>query len=117
MNDTKVITILTVSFKSFLHLRRLFLNLIDKSERPLEIQFLVVDNTNGIDHDLENLLKMKLNIQIIPNNGSGKQRSISHSLALDIGLKHIKTKYCLIIDPDTHIFKNNWDFFYLRNEF
>ena len=111
MNDIKVITILTVSFKSFFHLNRLFLNLIDKSDRPLEIKFLVVDNTNGVDLDIKNLLKMNLNVQIIPNNGSGEQRSISHSLALDIGLQHIKTKYCLIIDPDTHIFKNSWDTF------
>jgi len=111
MNDHKTITILTVSFKSFLHLRRLFINLIDKSEHPLKIQFLVIDNTNGNDLDLENLYKMNLNIQIIPNYGYGMQRSISHSMALDIGLKHINTKYCLIVDPDTHIFKNSWDTF------
>ena len=92
MNGNKTITILTVSFNSFLHLRRLFLNLINKSERPSEIQFLVVDNTNDIDLELKNLHKMNLNIKIIPSNGYGKQRSISHSLALDIGLKHIKTK-------------------------
>ena len=111
MKGNKTITILTVSFNSFLHLKRLFLNLIDKSERPSEIQFLVVDNTNDIDLELKDLHKMNLNIKIIPNNGTGRQRSISHSLALDIGLKYIKTKYCLILDPDTHIFKSSWDVF------
>ena len=37
MNGTKIITILTVSFNSFLHLRRLFLNLIDKSAKLLPL--------------------------------------------------------------------------------
>ena len=55
--------------QSFFHLNRLFLNLINKSDRPLEIKFLVVDNTNGLDLDIKNLLNMNLNVQIIPNNG------------------------------------------------
>ena len=111
MSELKVITILTVSYNSFSHLKRLFLNIRSKSKCPQEIKFLVVDNTNGLDVALDNLFELNLEIKIIKNSGSGMQRSISHSSALDLGLKHIKTKYCLIIDPDTHIFKRDWDTF------
>jgi len=111
MNETMQITILSVSFKSSFHLKRLFLNLVEKADNPTQIKFLIVDNTNGKDPDIKNLSLLDLNIKIIPNLGLGMQRSISHASALDIGLKAIQTKYCLIIDPDTHIFKKKWDSF------
>ena len=41
--------------------------------------------------------------------------SISHASALDKGLRYVDTKYCLIIDPDTYIFKSDWDTFCLSN--
>ena len=30
---------------------------------------------------------------------------------MDKGLRYVDTKYCLIIDPDTYIFKSDWDTF------
>ena len=50
-----------------------------------------------------------MNISIVENDGSLNQRSISHASGLDVGLKQSSTEYSLIIDPDVHVFKSNWD--------
>ena len=105
------ITVISTSYFSGNHLCRLFNNLIDKSERQHRIHFLVIDNTNGEDDKLNNHLFDVLNLDIIINDGTRLQRSISHSVALDIGLKHSKSDFTLIIDPDVHIFKEKWDTF------
>ena len=75
----------------------------------------IVDNTNGKDTGLKELEYLASDINIIKNNGEGLQRSISHASALDKGLRYVDTKYCLIIDPDTYIFKSDWDTFCLSN--
>jgi len=114
MNNKNCITILSVSYNSIYHLKRLFNNLIQKAEVPQNIQFMVIDNTHGSDSKIKDLHSLDSKIIIIPNKGSGMQRSISHASALDIGLAAIETRYCLIIDPDTYIFKKNWDTFFLK---
>ena len=111
----KNITILSVSFYSYSHLKRLFENIMNKASNPSRIKFVIVDNTNGKDTKLEELEYLDGNISILKNNGEGLQRSISHAYALDKGLKYVDTEYCLIIDPDTYIFKSDWDTFCLRN--
>tara|TARA_A100001015_G_scaffold297103_1_gene378192 strand:+ start:343 stop:1251 length:909 start_codon:yes stop_codon:yes gene_type:complete len=108
-SDIKNITIISVSYKSGIHLRRLFKNLYDKAENKQKLKFLVIDNTNGADQELNTLLPRYLNISIVKNDGSYSQRSISHASGLDVGLKQSRTEYSLIIDPDVHVFKSNWD--------
>ena len=108
-SDIKNITIISVSYRSGTHLRRLFKNLYDKAENKQKLKFLVVDNTNGADQELDTLLPKELNISIVKNDGSLNQRSISHASGLDVGLKQSSTEYSLIIDPDVHVFKSNWD--------
>jgi len=108
-SDIKNITIISVSYRSGIHLRRLFKNLYDKAENKQKLKFLVVDNTNGADQELDTLLPKELNISIAKNDGSFNQRSISHASGLDAGLKQSSTEYSLIIDPDVHVFKSNWD--------
>ena len=105
------ITVISTSYFSGNHLCRLFNNLIDKSDCQNRIHFLVIDNTNGEDDKLNNHLFDVLNLDIIINDGTRLQRSISHSVALDIGLKYSKSDFTLIIDPDVHIFKEKWDTF------
>ena len=111
----KNITILSVSFYSYSHLKRLFENLMSKARKPSQIKLVIVDNTNGKDTRLKELEYLASDINIIKNNGEGLQRSISHASALDKGLRYVDTKYCLIIDPDTYIFKSDWDTFCLSN--
>ena len=105
------ITILSVSFRSGMHLNRLFNNLLNKSSNPETLKFLIVDNTNGEDEDLSNQLNSFHSIKFLKNSGAGMQRSISHAKALDLGLKNLDTDFCLIIDPDVHIFYSGWDRF------
>ena len=109
LNNEKKITVVTTSYNSGSHLTRLFKNLIDKAKSKDAIRFLVIDNTNGYDKDLAKLLKANDAVEIVLNKGYRLQRSISHANALDIGLKKSQTEYTLIIDPDVHIFKPEWD--------
>jgi len=111
MNQTNIkkITILIVSYYSSKHLVRILNNLIEKAELPEQLQFLIVDNTNGLDPELKNLFIERNDLRILLNDGSKKQRSISHSNALDLGLSHCNSEFTLIIDPDVYIFKKKWD--------
>ena len=108
------ITVVFVSFRSSDHLNRLFSNLIEKADSPEIIKFLIVDNTNGEDENLPTSIPDNLNYSIIPNEGEGLQRSISHSSALDKGLKNSETEFTLLVDPDIHVFKKGWDTFCLK---
>ena len=104
-----MITIISVSYNSGEHLGRLFDNLNVKAKYKKNLQYLVVDNTNGQDQQLKNFFPDNLDLTIIQNNGKGTQRSISHASGLDAGLKESDTEYTLIIDPDVHVFRSNWD--------
>lgn len=108
-NNEKKITVVTTSYNSGSHLTRLFKNIIDKAKGKDAIRFLIIDNTNGYDKDLANVFEANDGVEIVLNKGYGLQRSISHANALDIGLKKSQTEYTLIIDPDVHIFKPEWD--------
>ena len=104
-----MITIISVSYNSGEHLGRLFDNLNVKAKHKKNLKYLVVDNTNGQDQQLKNFFPDNLDLTIIQNNGEGIQRSISHASGLDAGLKKSDTEYTLIIDPDVHVFRSNWD--------
>ena len=107
----KNITILSVSFNSSLHLKRLIKNFLLKTAKLENIKFLIVDNTNGDDKNLYTAFDNSYDLRIIKNNNRFKQRSLSHANALDFGMEHVDTKFTLIVDPDIHIFYKNWDKF------
>ena len=108
-DNINIITILTVSFNSYFHLKRLFKNLLAKAKYKKNIRFLIVDNTNGKDRDIYLLNEKKLNLKIIKNKCHQVQRSVSHASGLDKGLKSVNTDFTLIVDPDIHVFMENWD--------
>ena len=110
----KNITILSVSFNSSIHLKRLMKNFLLKTAQLDNIKFLIVDNTNGEDKALYTAFDKSYEVRIIKNNNRFKQRSLSHAYALDVGMKHIDTKFTLIVDPDIHIFYKNWDEFCIK---
>ena len=104
------ITILSVSFNSSIHLKRLIDNFLLKSSHKENIKFLIIDNTGGKDKSLSTLYDNLCNIRILKNKNRSKQKiTISHASALDFGLGHVDTKFTLIVDPDIHIFYKNWD--------
>ena len=108
-NGNKKITVLSVSFKSAKHLSRLFKNLAGKAGDKKSIQFLVVDKTDGNDKQLSTIKSDEYDVSIIGCQNNHKQRSKSHAEALDKGLELVDTKYTLILDPDVHVFKQEWD--------
>ncbi|MFL3007240.1 MAG: glycosyltransferase family 2 protein [Candidatus Neomarinimicrobiota bacterium] len=110
----KNITILSVSFNSSIHLKRLIENFVLKSSQLENIKFLIVDNTNGDDKALYAAFDESYDVRIIKNNNRFKQRSLSHANALDFGMEHVDTKFTLIVDPDIHIFYKNWDKFCIQ---
>ena len=112
--EKKNITILSVSFNSSIHLKRLIENFLLKSSQLENIQFLIVDNTNGDDKALYTAFDELYDVRIIKNNNRFKQRSLSHANALDFGMEHVDTKFTLIVDPDIHIFYKNWDKFCIQ---
>jgi len=108
-DNINIITIMTVSFNSSSHLKRLFKNLLAKAKYKKNIRFLIVDNTNGKDRDICLLNEKKWNLKIIKNECHHNQRSVSHASGLDKGLKSVNTDFTLIVDPDIHVFMDNWD--------
>ena len=112
--EKKIITILSVSFNSSIHLKRLIENFLLKSSQLGNIKFLIVDNTNGDDKALYAAFDESNDVRIIKNNNRFKQRSLSHANALDFGMEHVDTKFTLIVDPDIHIFYKNWDKFCIQ---
>ena len=110
----KNITILSVSFNSSIHLKRLIENFLLKTAQLGNIKFLIVDNTNGEDKALYTSFDKSYDIHIIKNKNRFKQRSLSHANALDFGMANVDTKFTLIVDPDIHIFYKNWDEAFLK---
>jgi len=92
-------------------LEPLFSNLNKKAKWPRKIKYLVIDNTNGEDKQLPALKQKNLNLTICPNNTKGEKGSFAHSLGLNTAMDKLETEYGLIVDPDIHIFKDNWDSF------
>jgi hypothetical protein len=110
-NPDELITIGTVNWHSFAYLEQLFKNLLDKAHRPDRLRFLIVDNTGGKDNDLQKLKNIFQNITIINNDPGILKGSPAHAHGLNVVMKSIKTPFALILDPDVHIFKKDWDDF------
>ena len=73
----------------------MFANLIDKSSNKKDLNFIVIDNTNGEDKNLINLQSNDYDVNLIKNKCNFTQRSRSHAEGLDIGLELVQTKYTL----------------------
>jgi len=113
----KNISIVIVSWYSSTHILRLIKNLYINSKNKENIFFIIVDNTNGNDQKLSTDIKSVnniYNIKLIYNSPNYNQRSVSHASGLDRAMNHINGYYTLIIDPDTYIFKKNWDLFCIK---
>ncbi|MBH31992.1 MAG: hypothetical protein CMG71_08455 [Candidatus Marinimicrobia bacterium] len=107
----KFITVVSVSWYSSEHLKRLIENLLSKAENPEKVRFLIIDNTAGADVELADALTGVPSMEIKLHDPQSSQRSISHASALDKALPLIQSHYLLVIDPDVHIFRVGWDRF------
>lgn len=105
---------MTVNWFSSDLLARLLSNLSKKAKYPDLVQYIIVDNTNGKD---DNVYKLKLpdrSIHIKPIDNQNLTGSWAHAFGLNYATPGIKTPYTLIIDPDIHVFKQNWDEFLIN---
>ena len=105
--SNKDITIVITTFKSELRIENC-LNSIDSS-----IKTIVVENSNN-EKFKEYIEKKYINVEcILPNENLGYGRGNN------VGLKKVKTKYSLILNPDTILEKeavNNFFFFLRKNK-
>jgi hypothetical protein len=106
------ITILTVSWFSADLILSVIACLTEKAETPSNLNFLIIDNSNGRDLELNNLNFKGVQWEIIPNNPDPLKSLYAHASGLNLGISLIETEYVMIIDPDIHFFKQNWDTFF-----
>ncbi|MDD5064776.1 MAG: hypothetical protein PHQ35_08485 [Phycisphaerae bacterium] len=106
-----LITIAAVNWYSCAYLEKLLNNLLDKAGIPDRLRFVIVDNTNSKDETIEKLKEKFQTVTIIKNDPGSLKGSPAHAHGLNVVMKNIKTPYALILDPDVHILKKNWDVF------
>ena len=107
------ITVLIVNWFEKEHLENNFNSLINNAEKPEQLSFIIIDNTNGKDTDLVNLDFKKL--KIIRRDHEGLTSGINASVARNLGFSMVTTKYCLVLHPDTIVLEKNWDRSYIIN--
>ena len=64
----RTITIVSVNWYSSDHLKRLAKNLLIKANNQNEIEFLIIDNTNGADSNLISINLLKFHSRLISGN-------------------------------------------------
>jgi hypothetical protein len=105
------LTICTVNWYSITLIKSLFSNLHDKARFPERIEYIVIDNTNGGDTGLSRLKNLEISVKIYPHDSAGLKGSYGHASGLNYALTLLNREFSLVVDPDIHVFKNNWDAF------
>lgn len=108
------ITVLSVSWYSSDLLRDMISNLLARAEAPSDVEFLIIDNSNGVDQDLNNLKELRASIRILQNNPKKSKNLSAHALGLNFGFDQVESEFLLIIDPDVYLFKKNWDKYFIN---
>ncbi|MBN2377871.1 MAG: glycosyltransferase family 2 protein [Sedimentisphaerales bacterium] len=105
------ITIVIVNWHSNDLIKRLLDNLMNKAKNPEQLKVLIIDNTNGKDQAIRKIAEHKLK-PVLKEIDPGKLKSSSgHAFALNQAMEYIDTEYCLVADPDIHVFIKQWDTF------
>ena len=113
------ITVVMVNWFSCSLISRLLRNLAAKAAQPDQLHYIVIDNTNGQDDQMEQLRLEHKAVRVKPLDSGNLRGSWAHANGLNYATPRIETAYTLIIDPDVHIFKREWDVFLidaLKNE-
>jgi hypothetical protein len=103
------ITVISVSWYSGSLLDRLIRNLVATAEHPERIRFWILDNTNGRDAELSVLRDRWNSVDVESFDCGDCKGSWAHALALNFATPIVTTPYTLVVDPDVHVFKSNWD--------
>ncbi len=86
-------------------MRNLIANL--RSTADSDVAFLICDNTNGADRDLQALASGF--VTIAPRDQGRERMSQGHGDALTDGFSRVATEHCLVIDPDCRALVRGWD--------
>jgi hypothetical protein len=105
------ITIVTVNWYSVEYIEKLLENLHSKAAQPEKLKVLVMDNTNGSDLKTNRLSETGILCHICPLNTRKLSGSRAHAFALNQAINMLDTEFALILDPDTYVFKKEWDTF------
>ena len=101
------ITAIVVNWHSGDDLAHLLPNLRTKALRPDRIRYLVMDNTNGADTQLDALAAH--DVRVLPVDAGERRGSWGHAFALDHAIERVETGLALVTDPDVHVFQAGWD--------
>lgn len=101
--------ILIVSWHSTDWIMPLIHNLLDKADAPEQLAFTLVDNTGGKDDTLKTAAAQLPRTQLIPCTPDTSQRSIAHAQGIAKGFESVTEPWCLLADPDIHLFREGWD--------
>ena len=96
----KELTVVIVTFKS----ESKIFSCIDSI--PSNVDVIVVENSNNTNFK-EKLENKYTNVRCLLNN-----KNSGYSVANNNGLKKVKTKYALVLNPDTKLKKNTLDNFF-----
>ncbi len=108
MNEPDI-TVLLVNWYSSFFLKHLVPNLRAKAAQPARLRFLLLDNTHGLDEDIQVLCDSLGQVTYVAVDSRGLTGSWGHARALREGLERTSTEYLLTIDPDVHVFAEGWD--------
>ena len=106
MNKSKEVTIIVPNYKT-LEITKICLRLLKKHTNLNRVEVIVVDNQSN-DESVEYLRSLNW-ITLIERKVNQIETGVSsHSRALDLALKRVKTPYVLSIHTDTFIKHDNW---------
>ena len=99
--EKKELTVVIVTFKS----ESKIFSCLDSI--PTNVDVIVVENSNNINFK-EKLENKYINVRCLLNN-----QNSGYSVANNNGLKKVKTKYALVLNPDAKLKKNTLDNFFV----
>jgi hypothetical protein len=102
-------TIILVSWNSYDYIEPLIRNLCQKAADASQLQFLIVDNTNGQDKNVHKLKELPCHVDIHLFSPGKLTSSRGHAAGLNYAMAQLNTEYGLVCDPDIYVFMQNWD--------
>jgi len=105
------ITVVVVNWFSNNLLLQLLDNLTAKAVFPERLHFFIVDNTNGEDREIGQLKRLYKRVHIEEIHSGNLKGSWAHAHGLNFATNRVQTPYTVVMDPDIHLFKEQWDEF------
>ncbi len=102
------ITVVVVSWHSAALISALRDNLRARARHPESLRFLLIDNTDGKDGDLE-ALSTHPDVVLRRTDPGGLVGSRGHAWGLNVAMGELAAPYTLIVDPDVCLFIDDWD--------